>query len=55
MQSISILVVLALAFSCTLTFDVTLNEQWNVWKQMNNKRYSVVEEQARYVIYILFT
>jgi hypothetical protein len=54
MQFISILVVLVLAFTCALTLDVTLNEQWNMWKQTNNKRYSVAEEQVRYVIY-LFT
>jgi hypothetical protein len=47
MHSISILVILALAFSCTLTLDVKLNEQWNIWKQTNNKRYSIDEEQVR--------
>jgi cathepsin L len=49
MQSVSVLAVLALAFSCTLAIDVTLNQQWNVWKKVNNKQYSDVEEQTRRV------
>jgi len=47
MQSISVLAVLAIAFSCTLALDVTLNQQWKLWKDGNNKRYSNVEEQIR--------
>jgi len=49
MQSISVLAVFALAFSCTLAIDVTLNQQWNLWKQTNNKQYSNAEEQVRRV------
>jgi cathepsin L len=47
MQSVSVLAVLALAFSCTLAIDVTLNQHWNLWKQANNKVYSGAEEQVR--------
>jgi len=47
MQSISVLAVLAIAFSCTLALDVTLNDQWKLWKNVNNKRYSEAEEQVR--------
>ncbi len=47
MQSISVLAVLALALSCTLAIDVTLNKHWNLWKQVNNKQYSNAEEDAR--------
>jgi len=47
MQSISVLAVLALAFSCTLALDVTLNHHWKLWKQANNKLYSDAEEHVR--------
>jgi hypothetical protein len=47
MQSISILAVLALAFNCTLAFDVALNYQWKLWKETNNKRYVDAEEHVR--------
>jgi len=47
MQSISVLAVLAIAFSCTLALDVTLNEQWKLWKNVNNKRYGDAQEQVR--------
>jgi hypothetical protein len=47
MQSTSVLAVLALAFSCTLALDVTLNQHWKLWKEANNKRYSEVEEDIR--------
>jgi len=47
MQSVSVLAVLALAFSCTFAFDATLNRHWNAWKQANNKVYSNAEEQVR--------
>jgi hypothetical protein len=47
MQSISVLVVLALAFSCTLTLDVTLDQRWKSWKETHNKQYSDVEEHIR--------
>jgi len=47
MQSVSVLAVLALAFSCTLAFDATLDTPWNLWKQINGKIYSSVEEDVR--------
>jgi hypothetical protein len=50
MQSISVLAVLALAFSCTLALDATLDQPWNFWKKTNNKQYSDAEEQVRYEI-----
>jgi hypothetical protein len=53
MQSVSVLAVLALALSCTLAIDVTLNQQWNMWKQVHNKQYSDAEEQVRYERFIL--
>jgi len=53
MQSVSVLAVLALAFSCTLAFDVALDQHWNLWKQVNKKQYSNAEEEVRYEIFIL--
>jgi hypothetical protein len=50
MQSISVLAVLAIAFSCTLALDVTLNEHWQLWKGTYNKQYSDGEEHVRYEI-----
>jgi len=47
MQSISVLAVLALAFSCTLALDVTLNQHWKLWKETHNKLYSDAEEHVR--------
>jgi cathepsin L len=47
MQSVSVLAVLALAFSCTLAFDATLNAPWNLWKQINGKIYGNAEENVR--------
>jgi cathepsin L len=47
MQSVSVLAVLALAFSCTLAFDVTLDKYWDLWKQVNGKIYSSVENDVR--------
>jgi len=47
MQSISVLAVLALAFSCTLALDVTLNQHWKLWKEFHNKRYFDAEEHVR--------
>jgi len=47
MHSISVLAVLALAFSCTLALDVALDHHWKLWKQANNKQYSNVEEIVR--------
>jgi len=47
MHSISVLAVLALAFSCTLATDVTLDRHWKLWKDANNKRYVNAEEQVR--------
>ncbi|CAF1476295.1 unnamed protein product [Rotaria sp. Silwood1] len=51
MQSISILTIVMLALSCTLARDVTLNEQWNLWKDAYNKRYSNAEEHLRRAIW----
>jgi cathepsin L len=51
MQSVSVLAVLALAFSCTLAFDVTLDQHWNLWKQAHNKFYSGSEEQLRRAVW----
>jgi cathepsin L len=51
MQSISVLAVLAIAFSCTLALDVTLNQNWQLWKNANNKQYSGAEETARRAIW----
>ncbi len=50
MYSISILVVLAFAFSCTLALNVALNQDWKLWKETNNKRYFAAEEHVRYAI-----
>jgi len=47
MQSISVLAVLAIAFSCTLALDVTLNQHWQLWKSTNNKLYSDADEHVR--------
>jgi cathepsin L len=47
MQSISVLAILALAFTCTLAIDVTLNRHWQLWKSANNKQYSDAEEHVR--------
>jgi len=51
MQSISVLAVLALALTCTLALDVTLNQHWKLWKDSNNKRYNDVEESVRRAIW----
>jgi cathepsin L len=51
MQSISVLAVLALAFSCTLALDVGLNQHFKLWKEINNKRYSDAEENVRRAIW----
>ncbi len=51
MQSISVLAVLALAFSCTLALDVKFNQHWQLWKNTHNKRYSDAEEHVRYEIF----
>jgi hypothetical protein len=50
MQSISVLTIVVLAFSCTLTHDMTLDQQWNLWKDEHNKHYSNAEEHIRYEI-----
>jgi len=47
MQSLSVLAVIALAFSCTLAFDAKLDQEWNLWKTSFNKQYSNVEESVR--------
>jgi len=51
MQSISVLAVLALAFSCTLALDVTLNQHWKLWKEANSQRFSDAEEHVRRAIW----
>ncbi|CAF3548048.1 unnamed protein product [Rotaria sp. Silwood1] len=51
MRSISILAILALAFSCALTLDVTLNQHWKLWKEVNNKHYTDGEEHVRRAIW----
>jgi len=51
MQSVSILAVLALAFTCTLAFDAKLNHFWTQWKNTHNKVYSSVEDTARRAIW----
>jgi len=33
-----------------LARDVTLDQQWNLWKDTYNKRYSNAEEHLRYEI-----
>ena len=48
MHTVSVLAVLALALSCTLAFDVTLNKHWKLWKETHNKVYSDAEEHVRY-------
>ena len=50
MQTVSILAVLALAFTCTLAFDAKLNNFWTLWKNTHNKVYSAAEDTARYVV-----
>jgi len=51
MQSISVLAILAVAFSCTLALDVKLNQHWKLWKETNNKLYSDAEEHVRRAIW----
>jgi len=51
MQSISVLAVLALAFSCTLAIDVTLDQSWKLWKGAYTKQYSASEEAVRRAIW----
>jgi cathepsin L len=48
MQFISVLAVLALAFSCTLAVD---DQHWQLWKGVHNKQYSVAEESVRRAIW----
>ncbi len=50
MQSVLVLPVLALAFSCALALDVTLDQRWQLWKETHNKEYSHVEQYVRYDI-----
>lgn len=47
MHTVSILAVFALALSCTLAFDVTLNKHWKLWKETHNKLYFDSEEHVR--------
>ncbi len=55
MHSILVFAVFALAFSYTLAHDVTLDEEWNLWKQINNKRYSKTAEIIRYEIFFFIS
>ena len=55
MQSLSVLAVLAIAFSCTLALDVTLNQHWKLWKEAHNKRYSEAVEQLRFVFHFIIS
>ena len=48
MQFFSILGILVLALSCTLAADISLNPEWKLWKEANNKHYSDAEEHRRY-------
>lgn len=48
MQTISVLALLAVAFSCTFAFDAELNQHWGLWKQTHNKHYSDAEDHVRY-------
>ena len=47
MQSISVLVVLVLAFSYALASDDILDQRWKGWKIIHDKQYSNAEEQFR--------
>jgi len=51
MHTVSVLAVLALALSCTLAFDVTLNNHWKLWKELHGKRYLDAEEHVRRAIW----
>jgi cathepsin L len=51
MQSISVLAVLVLAFSCTLARDPALDRSWQLWKDANNKQYSDAEEHVRRAVW----
>ncbi|CAF0982969.1 unnamed protein product [Rotaria sordida] len=51
MQTISVLAILALAFSCTLAYDVTFNQHWKLWKGLHKKHYSDAEEHVRRAIW----
>ncbi|CAF4270110.1 unnamed protein product, partial [Adineta steineri] len=51
MRSISILVLIVLALSSTWTRDITINQQWKLWKNQFNKSYTNVEERLRRTIW----
>jgi len=51
MQSVSVIVVLALALGCTLALDVKLNQQWKLWKESNGKSYFDAEEHVRRAVW----
>lgn len=55
MHSIAILFVLTLAVGYTFTRDIALDQQWNLWKQTNNKYYSDAEEGVRYEVLFIMT
>ena len=46
MQSILLVALLA-----TLSLGAPLDQQWKLWKETNNKRYSNAEEHLRYERY----
>jgi cathepsin L len=47
MHSVSVLAIIALAFSCALALDVSLDNAWKTWKNVHNKQYSTSEERLR--------
>jgi hypothetical protein len=54
-DNISVLAVLTLVFSGTLALDGTLNQNWKLWKETNNKRYFDAEEHVWYeILFFIF-
>jgi cathepsin L len=51
MHSVSVLAIVALAFSCALAIDVSLDNAWNTWKIVHGKQYSAGEELLRRAIW----
>jgi len=51
MQTVSLLIVLALGLSCTLALDVKLNKHWKLWKDTHGKKFSDAEEHVRRAIW----
>jgi len=50
MNSLSI-AVLALILGCALGLDISLSKQWQMWKQVHNKKYFDAEEHVRRAIW----